>query len=108
METTQGRREWIKSEEDVYQKLGLYFIPPRSQRRLWRNYCSEREALFLIEKKDLRGTFHCHTVDSDGQNTLEEMGLAAQKLGWEYIGIADHSKSATKQMGCLQRDCSRR
>jgi DNA polymerase (family 10) len=42
---------------------------------------------------DLRGAFHNHTVYSDGTNTLEEMAQAAQSLGWEYLGIADHSET---------------
>ena len=48
----------------------------------------------LIEHADLRGAFHNHTTASDGRNTLAEMVAAADALGWEYIGIADHSKSS--------------
>jgi DNA polymerase (family 10) len=47
----------------------------------------------LIMPSDLRGAFHNHTVYSDGTNTLEEMAQAAQSLGWEYLGIADHSET---------------
>jgi DNA polymerase (family 10) len=43
---------------------------------------------------DMKGTFHCHTTDSDGLDSLEQMNLAAQNLGWQYIGIADHSQAA--------------
>ena len=43
---------------------------------------------------DLHGTFHCHSTDSDGLNSLEEMSAAAQKLGWQYLGMADHSQAA--------------
>jgi len=46
-----------------------------------------------------RGTFHCHTVASDGHNTLEEMAAAAQELGLEYLGIAEHSKSSIQAHG---------
>lgn len=53
----------------------------------------------LIEEKDLKGTFHCHTVDSDGANTIEEMVHAAQQMGWHYIGITDHSKSSPQANG---------
>src|SRR5205807_3165425 len=53
----------------------------------------------LIEKEDLRGTFHCHTTASDGDNTLEEMSQAAQTLGLEYLGIADHSRSSIQAHG---------
>src|ERR1700693_3248715 len=47
----------------------------------------------LIELGALRGPFHCHTVASDGKATLEEMAEAARKLGFKYLGIADHSQS---------------
>ncbi|HTR98450.1 MAG TPA: PHP domain-containing protein, partial [Bacteroidota bacterium] len=48
----------------------------------------------LLEEKDIRGTFHCHTTYSDGVNTLEQMAAGARALGWEYLGIGDHSKVA--------------
>src|SRR5439155_7509671 len=53
----------------------------------------------LIEKENLRGTFHCHTTASDGHNTLEEMAQAAQALGLEYLGIAEHSRSSIQAHG---------
>jgi DNA polymerase (family 10) len=53
----------------------------------------------LIELADLRGAFHNHTTASDGRNTLVEMTAAAEALGWEYLGIADHSKSSFQAKG---------
>jgi DNA polymerase (family 10) len=53
----------------------------------------------LIEKENLRGAFHCHTTASDGHNSIEEMAEAAQELGLEYLGIADHSHSSTQAHG---------
>src|SRR6266536_3352280 len=53
----------------------------------------------LIEAENLRGTFHCHTTASDGHNTLEEMAQAAQALGLEYLGIAEHSRSSIQARG---------
>jgi DNA polymerase (family 10) len=53
----------------------------------------------LVEASDLRGTFHCHTTASDGSASLEEMALAAKKLGYTYLGIADHSQSLTVANG---------
>jgi len=47
----------------------------------------------LLELSQLRGTFHNHTTESDGVNTLEEMAEEAMELGLQYLGIADHSKS---------------
>ena len=48
----------------------------------------------LVDESDLKGILHCHSTYSDGVNTLEEMAEAAKSLGYEYLGIADHSKSA--------------
>ena len=53
----------------------------------------------LIELENLRGTFHCHTTASDGHNSLEEMADAAQELGLQYLGIADHSRSSIQAHG---------
>ena len=47
----------------------------------------------LIETTDLKGDLHCHTVASDGRNTIEQMALAALELGYEYLAITDHSAS---------------
>ena len=45
----------------------------------------------LIELKDIKGELHCHTIASDGKNTIEEMAQAAQEIGYEYVAITDHS-----------------
>ncbi len=90
----------VREEADLYRALGLDFVPPEL-----RENCGEFEAAVnhslprLIEKENLRGTFHCHTVASDGHNTLEEMAEAAQELGLEYLGIAEHSKSSIQAHG---------
>ena len=53
----------------------------------------------LVEFDDLCGCFHNHTTTSDGRNTLEEMVADADARGWEYLGIADHSKSSFQANG---------
>jgi len=53
----------------------------------------------LIQEQNLRGTFHNHTVASDGRSTLAEMAEAAQDLGLQYLGIADHSKASYQAHG---------
>jgi DNA polymerase (family 10) len=85
----------IASEEDLYRALGLHFLPPEL-----RDDPRDLEASAagplprLVERADLRGTFHCHTDWSDGGATLEEMAEAAAARGLKYLGIADHSRSA--------------
>jgi DNA polymerase (family X) len=83
------------SEADLFATLGLRFIPPELREGMGEIDAAERgEFPRLLEPRDLRGAFHNHTTASDGRNTLAEMVAAAAALGWEYLGIADHSKSS--------------
>ena len=89
-----------ETEEEVYGKLGLPWIPPEL-----RENCGEIEAALegrlpkLIELSDIRGDLHMHTVETDGRATLEEMAEAARALGYEYIAITDHSKALAMANG---------
>jgi DNA polymerase (family 10) len=84
-----------KNESEIYQALKLAFIPPELRENTGEIEAAAAGGLpSLIEDKDIRGTFHCHTNYSDGLNTLEEMAEGARALGWQYLGIADHSKAA--------------
>lgn len=92
--------ENVKSEADLFAALGLRFIPPELREGLGEIEVAEHEELpRLVELGDLRGAFHNHTTASDGRNTLIEMASAAEALGWEYLGIADHSKSSFQANG---------
>ncbi len=88
------------SEDDIFKRLGLHPIPPELREGLDEIERAEKGPLpRLIEDGDLRGAFHNHTTASDGHATLEEMAAAADELGWEYLGIADHSKSSFQAHG---------
>jgi|ERR1700736_111500 DNA polymerase (family 10) len=90
----------IREEADLYRALGLDFVPPELRENCGEFEAAEKHSLpKLLAKENLRGTFHCHTVASDGHNTLEEMAAAAQDLGLEYLGIAEHSKSSMQAHG---------
>jgi DNA polymerase (family X) len=90
----------IRDEGELYQAFGLDFIPPELRENCGEFEAAEKHAIpRLIEKENLRGTFHCHTVASDGHHSLEEMADAAQALGLEYLGISDHSKSSIQAHG---------
>lgn len=90
----------IANEDELYELLKIPYIVPEL-REGYGEIQAAIEGRFanLIEEKDLKGTFHCHTVASDGRNTIEELAQAAQELGWEYIGISDHSKSSYQANG---------
>jgi DNA polymerase (family 10) len=90
----------IKDEEALFRKLGLRFIPPELREGRGEIEAAEADELpRLVEVEDIRGVFHNHTTASDGHNTLEEMTEAAQALGLDYLGIADHSKSSFQARG---------
>src|SRR5580704_9679280 len=90
----------IWTEADLYRALGLSYIPPELRENNGEIDAAETGELpKLIELQNLRGTFHNHTNESDGQNTLQEMAEAAQELGLQYLGIADHSKSSFQAHG---------
>jgi DNA polymerase (family 10) len=96
----EGKSMPCKDEADLFKALGLDYIPPEL-----REHTGEIDAAAthhiprLIEPDELQGTFHCHTVASDGHATLEEMVQAARKLGLKYLGIGDHSQSLTVANG---------
>ncbi len=84
-----------KSEKDIFSALGLSFIPPELRENMGEIEAAERgEIPDLIETKDIRGLLHIHTDASDGSDSLKAIIEAAKKMGMEYIGISDHSRSA--------------
>jgi DNA polymerase (family X) len=90
----------VCDEADLYRAVDLDFIAPELRENSGEFEAAEKHSLpKLIEQENLRGTFHCHTIASDGHNSLEEMAEAAQALGLEYLGIADHSRSSIQAHG---------
>lgn len=83
-----------ETEEGVYKTLGLQWVPPELRENRGEIEATLKGALpKLVDYKDLKGDFHIHTKYSDGDDTVEEIARAAQQRGYEYICIADHSKS---------------
>jgi len=91
-----NRRAAGATEEEIYQFLGLRWIPPEL-----REDRGEIEAAAagnlpdLVDLGDIRGDLQMHTTRSDGRNTPAEMAGAARALGYEYIAITEHSKAVT-------------
>src|SRR3954464_2137716 len=89
-----GETTRCSTEEGVYERLGLPWIPPELREGRGELDAALKGALpELIELGDLRGDLHCHTTLSDGRQTLEQMAEAAQKRGYEYLAVTDHSAS---------------
>ena len=88
------------SEEDVFKALGLSYVPPALREGMGEVEAAEKDELpKLLNFEDLKGCFHNHTTASDGRNSLREMAGEADKRGWAYLGIADHSKSSFQANG---------
>jgi DNA polymerase (family 10) len=91
-------------EEDVYKSLGLPWIPPEL-----REDQGEIEAAMsgnlpvLLGYNEVKGDLHVHSNYSDGTSSLEELVEFARKMGYQYLGICDHSRSA-KYAGGLEID----
>jgi len=89
-----------RDEADLYRALDLDYIPPELREDMGEIAAAEAGQLpKLIEKENLRGTFHVHSTWSDGIASIETMAQAALDLGLEYIGIADHSKGQRQANG---------
>ena len=99
------RKEGVAAsdEKGIFGALGLSYIPPELREGMGEIEAAEKgEIPSLVGLSDIRGAFHNHTTASDGSNTLREMAAGADALGWEYLGIADHSKSSRQARGLTE------
>jgi DNA polymerase (family X) len=89
-----GQTDAFTTEEEVYERLGMAYVPPELRENRGELEAARRGELpELIELGDLRGDLHMHTTLSDGRNSLEEMVAGARDRGYEYVAITDHSAS---------------
>ncbi|WP_159476094.1 DNA polymerase/3'-5' exonuclease PolX [Dyadobacter sp. 3J3] len=104
----QTKYELFDSEEAIYEKAGLPYIVPEMREGadefIWAETHTSDQ---LITWDDLKGILHNHSTYSDGQHTLEQMALFCQELGFEYLGIADHSQTASYASGLKPDDVFR-
>jgi DNA polymerase (family X) len=94
------RRVAGASEEDIYAKLKLDYVPPELRENTGEIAAAEKHRLpNLVRLEDIRGDLQMHSTASDGKNSIEEMAEAARALGHSYIAITDHSKAVTVANG---------
>ena len=93
----EGVSSSIKNEEDIYHRLKMQYIPPELRENTGEIEAAHKKKLpdDLVMLEDIQGMIHCHTVYSDGRNTVEEMAHAAEALGMKYLTITDHSPTAS-------------
>lgn len=87
-----GTTHACETEAEVYRLLGMDYVEPELREDRGELQAAREGALpELVGEADIRGELHCHTVASDGRNTIEQMAEAARERGYEYIAITDHS-----------------
>lgn len=92
-------------EADIYRHLGMEFVVPELREDLGEISAAESGRLpNLITLNQIKGSLHNHTNLSDGEATLEEMAHAARGMGWEWLGIADHSPTLKIANGASAED----
>ncbi len=91
--TETGEEFTAAAEEELYAHLGYAYIPPELRENRGELEAARRDELpVLVERADLRGDLHAHSTWSDGKATVEQMALAAQALGHEYLALCDHAQ----------------
>jgi len=89
------RNNKLKSEEELFTNLGMDYIVPELREGFTEVLLAKEKKLpVLVNYSDLKGILHNHSTYSDGSHTLEQMARYCKELGFEYLGMADHSKSA--------------
>ena len=82
-----------KTEEDIYKALGMTLMPSEIRENEGEIEAALQNKLpKLVELKDIKGDLHCHSNWNGGKNSIEQMCQMAMSLGYEYIGISDHTK----------------
>jgi DNA polymerase (family X) len=90
----------LKSEDQLYQLADIQYVEPELRERPEiLELAGQKKIPELIKPDDLKGMVHVHTNWSDGVNTVREMALSAKELGFSYIVICDHSRTATYTNG---------
>jgi len=94
------RRIRGETEEEIYEKLGMEWVPPELRENQGEiQMAIERKLPKLIEMEDIKGDFHCHSNWNGGENSIEEMAEKAMLLGYKYLGITDHTQSLKIENG---------
>ena len=92
------------AESDVYEALGLAYVPPELREHRGEIAAAATRSLpHLVERSDLRGDLHSHTTATDGKADVETMATAARDAGLEYLAITDHSQALAMANGLDER-----
>lgn len=94
-----------REEGEIYQALGLFYIPPELRENRGEIEAAEIGTLpHLVQKDQIRGDLHVHSEWSEGNDSLEDLAKKAQELGYEYLAICDHAQSLGIARGLTEKD----
>ena len=95
VERLDGSLAAVEDEAGLYRLLGLEYIEPELREGGDEIQAAEERKLpTLVLESQICGVFHVHTTWSDGRASVAQMAAAAQKMGWKYLGVTDHSRTA--------------
>ncbi|MFZ5559689.1 MAG: DNA polymerase/3'-5' exonuclease PolX [Patescibacteria group bacterium] len=98
-----------RDEKEIYEKLGMEWMLPEIRENQGEIEAALRHKLpKIIDYNDIKGDLHCHSDWDGGANSIEEIALAAQEMGYQYIGIADHTKFLRIEHGLDEKQLERR
>ncbi len=98
-----------RTEEEIFKLFKMQFIEPELREDSGEIELALKNKLpKLVETGDIQGDLHCHSIYSDGGNSIEEMALAARKKGYAYIALTDHSQSLKVAGGMSIESLSRK
>ncbi|MDD5750264.1 MAG: DNA polymerase/3'-5' exonuclease PolX [Candidatus Pacebacteria bacterium] len=97
-----------ETEREIYRALGMSLMPPEIRENQGEIELAQKNKIpRLIEYDDVKGDLHCHSNWDGGSNSIEEMAQAAREMGYQYIGIADHTKFLRIENGLDERQLAR-
>jgi len=93
-----------ESEEEIYKKLGIEWIPPEIRENQGEIEAAlEKKLPKIIDYNDIKGDLHCHSKWDGGTNSIGELVEMAKKMGYQYLGISDHTKFLRIEHGLDER-----
>lgn len=103
--TRGGRKIKGETEEEIYERLGMRWISPEIRENQGEiEVAQENKLPDLVELKDIKGDFHCHTSWNGGHDSLREMAERAMEMGYVYLGITDHTKTLKIENGLDEKE----
>lgn len=98
-----------KTEEEVYKALGMKWVPPEMRENTGEvELAMENKLPELIDYKDIKGDLHVHSNWDGGVNSIEDLANTAKKMGYEYIGISDHTQFLKIEHGLDEKQLEQR